>query len=104
MAKVRPTLPRPATRSAYIPEALQSATHVFVRRDSHRYPLDAPYDGPFPVVTRKEKTIQIQIQMYWSRIHNNRGFSPDTCHKIKHRTFAIVCRAGGHITWASGRH
>ena len=60
MATVRPTLSRPAKRPAYISAALKSATHVFVRRDSHRYPLDAPYDGPFPVAARTEKTITIR--------------------------------------------
>ena len=60
MAKVRPTLPRPAKHPVYIPEALKSATHVFVRRDCHRYPLDAPYDGPFPVVARTTKNITIR--------------------------------------------
>ena len=59
MAQVRPTLPRPVKRATYVPEALKTATHVFVRRDCHRYPLDAPYDGPFPVVTRTEKTVKI---------------------------------------------
>ena len=59
MADVRPMLPRPAKRATYVPAELKTATHVFVRRDCHRFPLDAPYDGPFPVVSRTEKTVTI---------------------------------------------
>ncbi|XP_043243543.1 uncharacterized protein LOC122392570 [Amphibalanus amphitrite] len=60
MAQLRPTLPRTTKRATYVPEALKTAKYVFVRRDDHRYPLDAPYDGPFPVINRTDKTITIQ--------------------------------------------
>ena len=73
MAEVRPTLPRPAKRATYVPAELKTATHVFVRRDCHRYPLDAPYDGPFPVVSRTEKTVTI------SRRQKNEVITIDRC-------------------------
>ena len=42
-------------RSSYVPGALQHATHVFVRHDAVKAPLQRPYDGPFPVVRRNDK-------------------------------------------------
>lgn len=35
---------------SYMPQDLQSARFVFVRHDSHRTPLQPPYDGPFRVL------------------------------------------------------
>ena len=40
------------TRRNYVPRELSTATHVFVRVDAHRRPLQAPYQGPFKVVER----------------------------------------------------
>ena len=35
---------------------LMSATHVFLRVDAVRRPLVPPYEGPFPVISRSDKT------------------------------------------------
>ena len=39
-----------------IPEALTSAKFVFIRDDSHRSPLQWPYDRPFEVMAPGHKT------------------------------------------------
>ena len=36
-------------------KALSTCTHVFVRSDVVRKPLQSPYNGPYRVVDRKEK-------------------------------------------------
>ena len=46
--------------TSYVPTALSSATHVWVRVDRVRKPLEAPYTGPFPVEHRNEKYFTIK--------------------------------------------
>ncbi|GFV94724.1 hypothetical protein TNCV_3864471 [Trichonephila clavipes] len=41
-------------RPVFIHPGLLEATHVFLRRDMLRRPLQQPYDGPFKVLQRKE--------------------------------------------------
>ena len=61
MASLRPTAPRRAPAShTYVPRALADATHVFVRHDAVKPPLACPYDGPYRVVARTEKTITVE--------------------------------------------
>ena len=45
----------------YMPTGLQQARFVFVRRDAHKPPLQPPYDGPFPVVSRHTKHFLLDI-------------------------------------------
>ena len=45
----------------YMPTDLQQARFVFVRRDAHKPPLQPPYDGPFPVVSRHTKHFHLDI-------------------------------------------
>ena len=42
-------------RTSYINPDLHSATHVFIRDDSVRKPLQPPYRGPFRVIRRTDK-------------------------------------------------
>ena len=63
MAKLSPAASRPATTtSTYFPAALHSCTHVFVRRDSVKKPLQPPYDGPFRVVSRTPKFYHLEMR------------------------------------------
>ena len=45
----------------YMPTGIQQARFVFVRRDAHKPPLQTPYDGPFPVVSRHTKHFLLDI-------------------------------------------
>ncbi|CAB4038888.1 Hypothetical predicted protein, partial [Paramuricea clavata] len=42
-------------RPSYVPCALQQATHVYIRHDAVKSPLQRPYDGPFLVIQRNDK-------------------------------------------------
>ena len=44
-----------------IPPDLQHSQYVFIRRDSHRTPLQRPYEGPFKVLQPGEKNVTIDI-------------------------------------------
>ena len=39
-----------------VPQALSKASAVYVRVDAVRPPLQRPYEGPFPVISRTDKT------------------------------------------------
>ena len=40
---------------------LYSQSHVFIRQDSFRKPLDQPYKGPFKVISRTKKHFSIYV-------------------------------------------
>ena len=46
---------RHGTVTPYIPRSIGAAEFVFVRTDSNKTPLQAPYTGPFRVITRSAK-------------------------------------------------
>ncbi len=58
---LRPCPPRLSQRHSYISSDLSKATHVFVRRDCVRKPLQPPYDGPFRVINRNAKYFAIDF-------------------------------------------
>ncbi|GBM87266.1 hypothetical protein AVEN_184802-1 [Araneus ventricosus] len=47
--------------NSFVHPDLQSASHVFIRRDIIRRPLEQPYQGPYKVLRRKEKFFCIEI-------------------------------------------
>ena len=47
--------------AVYLPPHLQTATHMYVRRDSHKPPLMRPYDGPFWVLCHFDKHFTLDI-------------------------------------------
>ena len=50
------------SRATHVPTSLSSATHVFIRTDSHRPPLTPPYTGPYLILQRKPKTLLLQLK------------------------------------------
>src|SRR5215469_12032538 len=58
----KPTSPRPAKFHAFVPKDLSSCSHVFIRHDAYRTPLQPKYDGPFLVLARKEKYFSVRIR------------------------------------------
>ena len=50
-----------SSKASYVPEALKTCSHVWVRVDRVRRPLEAPYTGPFKVNARSTKTFTIQL-------------------------------------------
>ena len=61
MQTLQPSLPRPTQQHCHIPVGLSTATHVFVRHDAVRRPLQPPYDGPYPVLKRTNKHFTLHI-------------------------------------------
>ena len=52
---------RHGNQVVHVPTSLETAEYIFVRRDSHRGPLQRPYDGPFRVIERGNKTLRLDL-------------------------------------------
>nr|VZI38648.1 unnamed protein product [Spirometra erinaceieuropaei] len=59
MRSLSPVPPRTPMTESYVEKDLDSCTHVFVRCDRVRQPLESPYEGPFRVLARNAKTFRI---------------------------------------------
>ncbi|KMQ84458.1 gag-pol protein [Lasius niger] len=58
MKSIRPVPTAHHTRTKpFIHRDLDDSTHVFVRVDKSRSPLDKPYEGPFPVITKINQSV-----------------------------------------------
>lgn len=61
MQSLRPPIPRLAERNSQVDKALSTATHVFIRHDAMKKPLQHPYDGPYPIIKKFNKYFVISI-------------------------------------------
>ena len=61
MQTVHPAAPRTRHRPSQIPSDLATCTHVFVRHDAVRRPLQQPYDGPFRVLRKTDKHFTLDL-------------------------------------------
>ncbi|KAJ8032739.1 hypothetical protein HOLleu_22770 [Holothuria leucospilota] len=62
MTSLIPTSPRvPTNRATHVNANLNTCTHVFIRRDTFRKPLQPPYDGPFKVLERNDKVFKLDV-------------------------------------------
>ena len=76
----------PRIRNSFIDNSLSSTSHVFIRRDSVRWLLQQPYDGPFQVLSRKDKYFVVDINGKHDTVsidrlkaaHMDYSVSPDT--------------------------
>ncbi|KAK3789903.1 hypothetical protein RRG08_006580 [Elysia crispata] len=48
--------------SVYVPANLAPAKFVYVREDSHKHPLQRPYDGPYLVLNKSDKFFTVDIK------------------------------------------
>lgn len=48
-------------RKPFVTTDLKSASHIFIRHDAVKKPLQMPYDGPFTVLERSEKFFKINV-------------------------------------------
>lgn len=63
MQKLKAIPPRqPKHQHIHVSDLLHTCTHVFVRHNAIRKPLQAPYDGPYEVVTRNKKHFTLNIK------------------------------------------
>ena len=64
MASLRPVPVRESDsqkRPFHLPKDLDTCSHVFIRRDAVRRPLQCPYDGPYLVVERHVKYFKVNV-------------------------------------------
>ncbi|CAH8503880.1 unnamed protein product, partial [Schistosoma mattheei] len=59
MRTLSPVSTRIQHRQVALPRELSTCSHVFVRVDSVRKPWQQPYEGPFHVIARHEKTFKV---------------------------------------------
>eukprot|EP00117_Sycon_ciliatum_P039851 scpid21637/ scgid29378/ Retrotransposable element Tf2 155 kDa protein type 1 len=91
MSELRPTQPRkPPTQHPFIPADLSTCSHVFIRTDATRTPLQRPYTGPHRVLERHDKYFRldlngrsdtVSIDRLKPAFHDNQ--SVDHCHPTK---------------------
>ncbi len=51
-----------STRIVHVPSDLFTQTHVFVRHDAVRKPLQLPYDGPYQVISHTKKHFALDVK------------------------------------------
>ena len=61
MQVLRATPTRQSSQPGYVGNALSTASHVFVRHDAVRRPLQQPYDGPYRVLNRSAKYYTLDL-------------------------------------------
>jgi hypothetical protein len=51
-----------ASSATFVHKDLHNCTHVFFRQDATRRAPELPYSGPYQVLSRKEKTLQLLVR------------------------------------------
>ncbi|GFO32837.1 Gag Pol polyprotein [Plakobranchus ocellatus] len=63
MRSVQPPTPQfHGQPSVFVPANLAPAKFVYVRKDSHKHPLQRPYDGPYLVLNKNDKFFTVDIK------------------------------------------
>jgi cleavage and polyadenylation specificity factor subunit 1 len=63
MARFRPVpAARHASPSTFVHSDLERCTHVFLHQDTTRQALEPPYSGPYQVLSRREKILQLLVR------------------------------------------
>ena len=61
MSELRHTPPRPGSQEKHLHKDLETCTHVFVRIDAVKRPLQPPYSGPYKVLKRRAKYFILDV-------------------------------------------
>ena len=63
MERLKPVQPRHPTdiSRTFVHKDLTNCTHVFIRTDAVKKPLESPYKGPYKVLNRNEKCFEVLI-------------------------------------------
>ena len=61
MTHLRPTPTRPQHKHTHVHPELSTCTHVFVRVDAVKKPLQPSYNGPYRVIKQTVKSFVIEI-------------------------------------------
>lgn len=73
MQKLQPTpTSRHSKTDVFIAKGLMESSHVFVRQDMVRRPLQQPYEGPFQVIKRDPKYFKLSIKGKEKNVSINR--------------------------------
>lgn len=62
MALISPSSTKETQQKIFIPLQMDTCTHVFIRNDAVRKPLQPPYDGPYPVINRTDKFFSVNVK------------------------------------------
>lgn len=57
-----PPVRKSLNNDTYVSNDLLTCTHVFVRHDAVRKPLQQPYDGPYKVLQRNDRHFTLQLK------------------------------------------
>ena len=52
---------RHGDKKVFIFKDLATASHVFIRNDGYKRPLEQPYSGPYRVVSRSDKCFTVHV-------------------------------------------
>ena len=61
LCDIKPVQPRSQATKTYLPKDLSSCTHVYVRTDAVRTPLQPPYTGPYLTLRRHDKHYTLDV-------------------------------------------
>jgi hypothetical protein len=63
MAHLRPVpAAHHASPATFVQKDLEKCTHVFLHQDATRQALEPPYSGPYKVLSRRDKTLQLLVR------------------------------------------
>jgi hypothetical protein len=63
MTRLRPTpAARHASPATFVHSDLEKCTHLLLRQDATRRALEPPYSGPYQVLSRRKKTMQLLVR------------------------------------------
>jgi hypothetical protein len=63
MARLRPVpASHHASSATFVHKYLHNCRHVFLRQDASRRALEPPYNDPYQVLSRREKTLQLLVR------------------------------------------